>query len=210
MGNKNDIKSILVEQFRELRTNIKYSFTDGGSKVILITSSLPQEGKTTVSSELAITLANDNKKVVIIDCDLRRPSIHKKYEMSNTYGLSEILIKEKSISDVIQIHSKNLNVITSGKTPPNACELLSSNNFDELLDELKKTYDYIILDSPPIIAVTDAQILADKADGTFLVVRGKKTTRSVITEAKKKINNVKGNLLGTILNRVGVSVYNYY
>lgn len=154
-----DPKSIAAESYRTLRTNLQYSSFDKEYKVIVVTSSEPGEGKSTTSGNLAISLAQGDKKVILIDCDLRKPSVHRKFKISNVIGLSDVLIGKEKLYAAAQKHGDNLIILTAGKIPPNPSEMLNSKAMTALLEELKKQFDYIILDTPPVQAVTDSQIL---------------------------------------------------
>lgn len=205
-------KSIVVESYKTLRTNIQYSSFDKKYKVIAITSSEPGEGKSTACGNLAICLAQEKNKVLLIDCDLRRPSLHKEFKISNLSGLSDVLLGKKYLDEIVHKHNENLDVLPSGKIPPNPSEMLSSKVMSKLLEELKKEYDYVILDTPPVLLVTDAQILSTKVDGTILVIRAEKTKKQQINKAIGLLKIVNGNLIGTILNDLYIKkkAYNYY
>ncbi|SFU46957.1 capsular exopolysaccharide family [Clostridium sp. DSM 8431] len=170
-------KSISAESYKTLRTNIQYSSFDKEIRTIVVTSSEPGEGKSTTSGNLAFAFAQSDKKTIIIDCDLRKPSLHKKFKISNTSGLSDVLIGRVKVDEAVHEYSKNLDVLTSGKLPPNPLEMLGSKTMENLVKALKSQYDIIILDSSPLQAVTDSQILSAKADGTVLVVRAGKTKK---------------------------------
>lgn len=207
-----DPKSIASESYRVLRTSLEYSAIDKELKTIVITSSEPGEGKSTVAGNLASILAQNEKKVVIIDCDLRKPTLHKRLKISNSSGLTEYIIGKDELSNVIQILNKNFSAITSGKIPPNPSEVLSSKAMENLLKLLSKIYDYIILDTPPLMAVTDAQVLAGKCDGTILVVRAEATSKDSVLKAYKELEKVRAKVLGAVMNGVksGYGSYYYY
>lgn len=151
-------------------------------------------------------------KNILVDCDLRRPSIHKKFKISNLVGLSEILIGKTSLEETVQQYNDNLDILSSGKIPPNPSEMLSSNAMNNLIEKLKEKYDIVILDSAPLQAVTDAQILATKVDGTILVVRAERTKKESIIEAKSLLDKVGANIIGTVLNAAENTreKYHYY
>ena len=193
-------KSVEAESYRILRTNIMYSSFDKKIKRILVTSSEPAEGKSTTSGNLALAFAQDEKKVILIDCDLRKPSLHKKFRISNNRGLSDVIIDRDKLNKCIQKRTEYLDILTAGKIPPNPSEMLGSQAMSSLLDELSNLYDVIILDSPPVLAVTDAQILSTKVDGTLLVVRAEKTKKDTVLAAKGVLDKVNANILGTVLN----------
>ena len=163
-----------AERYRTLKTNIQYSSFDKEYRVIVVTSSENGEGKSITSGNLALCMAEEDKRVILIDCDLRRPSLHKIFKVSNSVGLSDVLIGKADLITSIYEYNDNLALLTSGKIPPNPSEMLSSEIMEELLDTFKESFDYIILDTPPVLDVTDSQILSAKADGTILVVRAKK------------------------------------
>lgn len=203
-------KSIAAEAYRTLRTNIQYSSYDNEIRTIVITSSEPGEGKSTTAGNIAISFAQASKKTVIIDCDLRKPSLHKKFKISNIGGLSDILIGKEKIDDVVHHFNDELDIITSGKLPPNPAEMLGSRTMERLLIALKERYDIIILDTAPLQAVTDAQILSTKSDGIILVVRAHATKRESVIQAKGLIEKVGGKILGTVLNGVENTRGKYY
>ena len=203
-------KSIAAEAYRTLRTNIQYSSFDKEIKTIAVTSSEPAEGKSTVSGNLALSFAQNDKKVILLDCDLRKPSVHKNFRISNIKGLSEVLLGKVDINEAIQTRNDNLDVLTSGKIPPNPSEMLSSMAMTNLLEGLKEKYDVIILDTAPLKAVTDAQILATKVDGTILVTRAERTKREAVIEAKNLLEKVGANIIGTVLHAVENNKNKYY
>ncbi|MDU4892208.1 MAG: CpsD/CapB family tyrosine-protein kinase [Clostridium sp.] len=203
-------KSIAAESYRTLRTNIQYSSFDEDYKVIVVTSSEPGEGKSTTSGNLALSLAQSDKKVILIDCDLRKPSIHKKFKLSNGAGLSDVIVEKESVTNVGYKYNKNLTILTAGKIPPNPAEMLGSKAMSALIEALKKIFDYVILDTPPVQAVTDAQILGAKADGTILVVRAEKTKKDSVQNSVSLLRKVNANIIGTVLNGLEASSNNYY
>ena len=203
-------KSVAAEAYRTLRTNIQYSSFDEEVRVIVVTSSDPGEGKSTISGNIAMTFAQDAKHTLIIDCDLRKPSLHKKLKISNSAGLSEVLIGKEKIDSVVYKFNDYLDVITSGKLPPNPSEMLGSKTMERLLNELKERYDVIVLDTAPLQVVTDAQILSRRADGVILVVRANITKREYVLQAKSLVEKVGGKILGTVLNAADSSRDKYY
>lgn len=198
-----NLKSQVAEQYRTLRTNIQFSSLGNELKIIVVTSSLPSEGKSTIICNLAITMAQSNKRVVIVDCDLRKPSIHKKFLISNFEGLTNILAQGKKIEDII-ITTKvpNLYVITSGPIPPNPSELLGAPKMKNILEELTNTFDIILIDTPPILSVTDAQILSALAQGTILITAYGKLEKKLLLDAKENIEKVGGKILGVVINKI--------
>lgn len=202
--------SIAAEAYRTLRTNIQYSSFDKEIKTMVVTSSEPGEGKSTTAGNMALSFAQSEKSVILIDCDLRKPSLHRKFKISNLVGLSDVLIGKEKMNDAVNEYSDNLHILTSGKLPPNPSEMLGSKAMGRLLGELKSKYDIIILDSAPLQAVTDAQILSTKVDGTILVVRAERTKRDSVQQAKALLDKVGANILGTVLNGVENTRKKYY
>lgn len=203
-------KSIAAEAYRTLRTNIQYSSFDKEIRTIAVTSSEPAEGKSTVSGNLALSFAQNDRKVILLDCDLRKPSVHKNFRISNLKGLSEVLLGKVDINEAIQKRNDNLDVLTSGKIPPNPSEMLASQAMTNLIEELKEKYEIIIVDTAPLKAVTDAQILATKVDGTILVTRAERTKREAVIEAKNLLEKVGANIIGTVLHAVENTKNKYY
>lgn len=208
-----DAKSPISEAYRTLRTNIQFSKTDGELKTIMFTSSGPGEGKSTTIANSAVALAQSGKKVILMDCDLRKPVQHKIFGKKNR-GITNILVEEVSVNDFIQnTHVENLRILTSGPIPPNPSELLGSRKMQELLDYLKTQADYLIIDAPPVIAVTDACVLASKVDGITLVVNSGTIRPEMAQKAKDLLLKAKGRVLGVVLNRVEIEeedAYYYY
>jgi capsular exopolysaccharide synthesis family protein len=196
-------KSKASESFRTLRTNIQFSSVGKNLKMILGTSSAPSDGKSTIISNLAITYAQAGYKTLLIDCDLRKPTMHKYFVISNNTGISNYIINDDDIKNYIQATSvPNLEVVASGPIPPNPSELLCSDKVKLLFQSLKSTYDIILLDAPPVIAVTDAQILATLADGVILVAPHSGVEKRALAKAKELLDNVGANVLGVVLNKV--------
>ena len=203
-------KSIIAESYRSLRTNIQYSSFDEKYQTLVVTSANPGEGKSTVAGNLALVLAQGESKVLLVDCDMRKPSLHKKFKISNTYGISDLLVGKKSMDEIAYKRNHNLTIITAGKNLPNPAEMLSSKAMTAFLEEMKKHFDYIVLDTPPLQAVTDAQILSTKVDGTLIVVRSGVTKKDVVNNAVSIIKKVNGNIIGTVLNAAENNKNTYY
>ena len=203
-------KSITAEAYRVLRTNIQYSSFDSELHTLAVTSAEPGEGKFTVAGNIAIAFSQSEKKTIIVDCDLRKPSLHKKFKISNTTGVTEVLIGKEKLEDTVYKFSDNLDVLTSGKLPPNPSEMLGSKTMERLLEVLKEKYDMVILDTAPLQAVTDAQILSTKIDGIILVVRAEATKKDSVVAAKGLLDKVGANVVGTVLNGVENSRRKYY
>lgn len=195
-------KSITAESYRSLRTNIQYSSIDKQVKTLVVTSSNAGEGKSTVSGNLAYTFFQSGKRVLIIDCDLRKPSLHRKFNVSNEVGLTDVLVGTSELNKVMKKIDDNLYLLTTGTLPPNPAEIIGSNTMENFLEECKINFDYIILDTPPILPVTDSKLLAIKADATVLVVRSEISKSKHVSQAFKELEKVNANVIGTILNDV--------
>lgn len=204
-------KSPVSEAYRILRTNIQFSSPDKKIQSILITSSGPSEGKTTTSVNLAVTMAQAGSRTILIDCDQRKPKVHKLLSISNQIGLSNLLIEEVDMDEAV-IHSgiENLDILSSGTRPPNPSELLASEKMQNFIECLKDKYDYIILDTPPVIMVTDAQILSKYADGCILVVASGEADREAAAKAKEQLEKVNAKILGVVLNKLETNRRGYY
>ncbi|EOH96882.1 capsular exopolysaccharide family protein [Enterococcus moraviensis ATCC BAA-383] len=197
-----DKSSPISEQYRTIRTNIQYAMVDRDLKTLVITSSGPSEGKSTTSANLAIVFANSGKRVLLVDADMRKPTVAKTFSLDNIRGLSTLLgSRETMLHQVVQSSGvDNLFLMTSGPKPPNPSELLDSRRMKELMVELKEQYDLVIFDMPPVVAVTDAQIVSSKSDGTILVVRENVSKRDSLLKAKNLLELVDANILGVVYN----------
>ncbi|SDN32558.1 capsular exopolysaccharide family [Paenibacillus sp. yr247] len=194
-------KSHKSEAYKTLRTNITFSSIDRETKKILITSSQPSEGKTTTIANLAVAYAQENKKVLVIDADLRKPTLHHIFMKSNRVGLTNILANQNSLEEIIvSTDIPNLSLISSGPIPPNPSELLASRKMIELLKQLEQDFDLILIDSPPTISVTDSQILSTMCDGVLFVIHSGKVKRQVVVKALQNLEHVKAKVLGVVLN----------
>lgn len=207
----NSPKDPVAEQYRTIRTNIQFSNVDQDIKTIVLTSSGAEEGKSTTSSNLATVYAQQGLKVLLIDADLRKPTGHYTFRLENHIGLTNVLTRQSTLAQAVQESEiPHLSVLTSGPIPPNPSELLASAQMAELLKEMKEQFDMIIFDTPPILAVADAQILANQVDGTILVVSSGKTEKDAALKSKELLSNAKGKLLGVVLNNRKVEEGNYY
>ena len=195
-------KSITAESYRSLRTNIQYSSIDKQVKTLVVTSSNAGEGKSTVAGNLAYTFFQNGKRVLIIDCDLRKPSLHRKFNVSNEEGLTDVLVGTSKLNNVMKKIDDNLYLLTTGTLPPNPAEIIGSNTMENFLEQCKINFDYIILDTPPILPVTDSELLAIKADATVVVVRSEVSKSKHVSQAFKELEKVNANIIGTILNDV--------
>jgi len=208
-------KSPISEAYRSLRTNIQFSDIDNPKRVILMTSSATKEGKSTTCVNLAITFAQTGSRVLLVDSDLRRPTLHNFFNVDKMYGLSNVLIGSLAFNDVIKrTEVENLDVITAGDIPPNPAEMVASERMKAFLDEARGRYDVVLLDSPPVVAVTDAAILTTRADATIIVVSSGMTGRSELKRALALIKSVGSNVLGIVLNGLDIKKmygsYYYY
>lgn len=209
-------RSPVAEAFRALRTNLNFISPDKPLQTLLLTSSGPGEGKSTTSANLAITMAQMGKKVLLIDCDLRKPVQHKVFDISNVRGLTTLLVdSSQSFEEIAQdVGISGLKVITSGPIPPNPAELVGSKRMSTLISEFRQAYEMIIFDTPPAISVTDSAILAREVDGVLLVVSMGQAETEMVKKAATIIRNVNGKLVGVIMNRVkyerGYEYYYYY
>lgn len=195
-------KSPVSEQFRTIRTNIDFSLADRELSTIVITSSSPGEGKSTITANLATVMAQQGKKVLLVDADLRKPTVHYTFRQMNLEGLSNLLIKQSNIQEVItQTNVENLYIVTSGPIPPNPAELLSSKVMKGFISEAKQIFDVIIFDTPPVLAVTDAKILSSLVDGTILIVSSGHTEKDAVMQSKEQLIKSKAKILGVVLNR---------
>lgn len=197
-----DSKSIFAEQFRTIRTNIKYTVLDTDLKTIVVTSSIPGEGKSTNTANLGVVFAQEGKKVLIVDADMRKPTTHYTFGLRNTMGLSTILSKQSELLPAIQeTPIVGLHILSSGPSPPNPTELLSSKYFDAFLAEMKSCFDIILFDAPPLLSVSDAQVLSHKCDGTLLVVHAGVVEKEAVSKAKAILTATQATILGVVLNQ---------
>ncbi|WP_054550538.1 CpsD/CapB family tyrosine-protein kinase [Lysinibacillus capsici] len=203
--------SFISEQFRTIRTNITFSMPDREIKTILVTSATPGEGKSTNAANIGVVFAQEGKRVVIVDADLRKPTMHYTFLLQNARGLSNLLTRHFTISEVVNnTDIANLYVLTSGPIPPNPAELLASTLMGNVIEELKKEFDIIIFDAPPLLSVTDAQILSNKCDGTLLIVNSGVAENESVLKAKSSLEASKANILGVVLNNYKMPLHQYY
>ncbi|MFD0961654.1 CpsD/CapB family tyrosine-protein kinase [Paenibacillus chungangensis] len=208
-------RSPISEAYRSLRTNIDFSSIDEKLQTIMVTSAGPGEGKSTTITNLAVTYAQSDRKVVLIDADLRKPTAHRTFILSNRWGLSSAIAQQCSIEEAIQMTTiPNLDVITSGDIPPNPSEMMNSKRMTAILAQLRSIYDIVLIDTPPLLAVTDAQIVATKCDGVIMVVNQGKVKRDIAKRAIQNLENVNARILGVVLNnvkrRASEEAYYYY
>ena len=205
-------QSQMAESYRALRTSLLLSNLGSPPKVIMVTSALPQEGKTTTSINTAVVLAQKGVRVLLIDADLRRPSIHKTLGMGPRSGLSNVLTGSTTLEQAITRTAilPNLFVMPAGTPPPNPAELLASMNMKEVLAKLSEQYDHIVLDTPPSLSVTDAVVLSPRADAVILVIRSGKTTKQALRRARDILAQVNAKVVGVLLNAVDLTSPDYY
>lgn len=206
--------SFISEQFRTIRANINFSLPEENLKTILVTSSSPGEGKSTSAANIAVVFAQEGKKVLLVDADLRKPTLHYTFNLPNSIGFSHILLGKSFLFNVIQESPiEGLDLLPSGPIPPSPSELLASNYMDEFLKDVKKKYDLIIFDAPPVITVSDSQILGNKCDGTLLVVNSGISEKEKFLKSEEILLASKAKIIGAILNNYKVQkdyYKNYY
>jgi capsular exopolysaccharide synthesis family protein len=204
-------KSTYSENYRSIRTTLLLAMSDSKLKTIAVTSALPREGKTATTSNLGVTLAQAGKNVVIVDADLRKPCMNRIFKLKGRSGLVNYLAAGMVLRDLVQPTAiPKLYVVSAGPVPPNPVELLGSEKMTVMLDELKKVFDYILLDTPPVLAVSDALVMGPHLDGAILVVRGGQTSRDALRSAREMLDKHKITTLGVIINDVRVRDYDYY
>ncbi len=204
-------KSTASESYRGIRTGILFSSADTTPQLIMVTSAGPREGKTISSANLSVTMANAGSRVLLVDCDMRRPKIHKLFDMDRKIGLSSILVgTETPDHAIVASQVENLDILPMGPIPPNPSEIIGSKKMGLLLNDLRKKYARVIIDSPPISAVTDAVALSQLVDCTLLIIRAGETPRQVIQNSLEQLHAVNANILGAVLNGVSVGRDSYY
>jgi capsular exopolysaccharide synthesis family protein len=208
---KSNPKSPISEQYKTIRTNINFSSVDREMRSVMVTSSGPGEGKSTTVANLAVVFAQEGKKVLLVDSDMRKPTAHYTFNLPNTFGLTSVLTKQKTLPEVVHTSEvSNLDILTCGPIPPNPAELLSSRAMNHFLGEVYTQYDFVIFDTPPVLAVTDAQVLANQCDGTILVISSGTTEIDRAVKAKEVLETTKTKLLGGVLNNRELKDTNYY
>lgn len=208
---RNHGRSSRAEAFRSLRTNLQFIGVDQSPKSLVITSCLPGEGKSSTAANLAITLAQAEWRVILVDGDLRRPRIPHYLGIEGTTGLTDVLIERARLQDVIQTWGEaNLSVLPSGQIPPNPSELLGSRGMRNVLTQLTETYDMVIIDAPPLLPITDAATLAAVCDGTLLIARYGKTRREQIIRAMEMLSSINARMVGAVLNFAPAKSSQYY
>jgi len=207
-------RSAAAEAYRTLRTNIQFASIERPHRTLVVTSASAREGKTTTTANFGVVNAQAGTRVCVIDADLRRPTLHKVFGLSNSHGLSTVLIADQPLVKVAQAtRIENLSVVTSGPLPPNPAELVGSRRMRELLERAVDDFDLIVCDTPPVVPVADAVALAAQCDGVILVVRTGRVPQEIVKRAVAQIEAVKGRILGVLLNSVNLrrdaSYYGY-
>ncbi len=210
-----DPKSPLAESFRVLRSNIQFASFDKPLRTLMVTSSGPGGGKSTTVANLGVTLAQSGSRVVMVDGDMRRPTLHKFFRLSRGAGLSSVILGRAQLAEVLQeTEVEDLRILASGPVPPNPSEMLASQAFTKVLADLKAEADYILVDAPPVLVVADASLIAAKVDGVLLVCKLGVVAKPMALRAKEQLANAKANLLGLVLTNVNAgndySYYHYY
>jgi len=209
-------RSLITESDRVLRTNMLYSSPENPIRTLVVSSPLPGEGKTTTSGNLAVVMAQGGSRVLLVDLDLRRPNVHRLFGISNRVGLTNLLVEDRPLESVVQKDSvDNLDILTTGPIPPNPAELVGSKKFAMFIEEMKTVYDYIILDTSPCVAYTDAVLAGRISDGVLLVLSATNGRMDAAIQAKKNFEKVGAKIIGVVLSGVnkshlGYSSYYYY
>ena len=204
-------KSPIAEQYRTIRTNLQFASVDKELETMIVTSPGPSEGKSLTTANVAVVFAQQGKKVLLVDADLRKPTVHYTFRADNTSGLSNYLVRNRSLKELAkESRVENLDLLPSGPIPPNPSELLGSTMMEKLIEEAKEHYDMIIFDTPPVLAVADSQVLSKFVDGALLVVRSKQTEQEAAGKAKEQLEQSRANILGVVLNDMDVKDSNYY
>lgn len=207
-----DPRSPAAEAYRTLRTNIQFSSLDRPLHSLLVTSTAPDEGKSTTLANLAVTMAQAEQRVILVDCDLRRPSLHTLFGLSNDVGLTSALLDQADAPlPLLATAVPGLSLLPSGPLPPRPADLLGSRRMEEMITRLRAEADMVLFDTPPVIAVTDAAVLATRLDGVLLVLQAGKTRRDRAREARTLLEKVKAHIVGVVLNNARLEAgYGYY
>jgi capsular exopolysaccharide synthesis family protein len=203
-------QSAAAEAYRTLRTNIQFSSLDKPVHTLLVTSTAPDEGKSTTVANLAITIAQSEQRVILVDCDLRRPGLHTLFGIGNERGLTSMILEQNEGSLPLQSTSvPGLSLLPSGPLPPRPGDLLGSRRMEALISRLRQEADLVLFDTPPVVAVSDAAVLAPRMDGVLLVLKAGQTRRDRAREARKLLEKVKANIIGVVLNNARLENYSY-
>lgn len=204
-------KSPVAEQYRTIRTNITFSTVDEEIGSMIVTSAGPGEGKSTTAANLAVVFAQQGKKVLLVDADLRKPTAHYTFKVDNHIGLTNILTRQSTLQEAVKYTNQDfLYLLTCGPIPPNPAELLASKTMKQFVADAKTEYDFVIFDTPPVLAVADAQILSNTVDGVVLVVSSGKTELESAKKAKELLEQAQAKIFGTVLNNKKTQDSQYY
>ena len=204
-------KSPISEAYRTLRTNVQFTCVDLDTRKIMITSPGPREGKSTTVANLAVSMAQAGKTVLVLDADLRNPTQHKFFGLDNAQGLSVALVQDLDFQQYIRETAvPGVMVLTGGPIPPNPAELVGSKRMKRLMQEVSEQYDMVLIDTPPIVAVTDAAILAQEVDGVILVLAAGEVSKDFAQRAKELLDKVGAKILGAVLNKADMKTSEYY
>jgi capsular exopolysaccharide synthesis family protein len=203
-----DPRSVTAEAYRTLRTNLSFSSLDDPIHTLVVTTPAPQENKSLVISNLAVIIAQGGNRTVLVDCDLRRPALHEIFGVDNSAGLTTMMLNESAMETppLHQTEIENLSLLPSGPLPPNPADLLGSRRMDAVIDQLKEQADIVLLDAPPVVAVTDAAVLGSKVDGVLLVVSAGVTRREHAVRAKEMLEKVNIRIVGAVLDNAPTDV----
>ena len=215
---QNDPKNPAAEAYRVIRTSVQFAQAGKELKTIAITSCTPNEGKSMTVANLAIVLTQAGKSVLIMDCDMRNPTVHKNFNLSNKVGLSSCISMGTAVADAVQATAiEGLDALTAGVIPPNPSELLGSERMQNILQHAKEEYDYVLIDTPPVLPVTDSLVLGRMVDGLILVIDSGEVKVEMAREVKNQLIHAGANILGVVLNKVrsehhgyGYGYYYYY
>ncbi len=202
--------SLASEAYRTLRTNLIYARLDTPPKTIVVTSHGPREGKSTTCANLAVVLAQAGKNTLLLDCDFRKPVLHKIFNLRNLTGIVDILVGERSLQEVAHEPMAGLKLVTVGPLPPNPSEIASSRSFAELLGKMRRDFEYVIIDAPPVGLVADPLVLASQGDGVLLVLDAQNTRKGSVRQAMRSLESVGARVLGTVMNNVKGARGGYY
>ena len=209
-----DPRSPISEAYRTLRTNLQFVSPDKPLQTLLVTSPGPEEGKSTMLANLAVAMAQSEKKVILVDCDLRRPSLHKLFGVTHRQGLTTMMVDNKALNapPLQETGVAGLELLASGELPPSPSDLLGSQRMDRVLAALRERADVVLIDAPPVLAVTDAALLSTKVDGVLLVVSAGQTRRDSVQAAKAKLEQVNAHVIGAVLTNVSfdANMQRYY
>lgn len=207
-----DPRSVAAEAYRTLRTNIQFSSLDKPLHTLLVTSTSADEGKSTTLANLAVTMAQAEQRVILVDCDLRRPSLHTFFNLQNEVGLTSMILAQDEMPTPLQSTPiPDLKLLASGPLPPRPADILGSRRMEAVIERLRNEADVVLFDTPPVVAVTDAAVLATRVDGVLLVLQANKTSRERARSAREILDKVKANVVGAVLNNAEIEQeYDYY